>query len=288
MVPISLKANQSVPWYNFDSEELLNTPATMHFSPANGIPVMAYQCFLSHFSNNYNVTGMDNRGAWPKQALPKSSFSWQDHADDLIEAIELQYTAPIIGMGHSIGATITALAAVKRPDLFSKLILIDSATLPSKAASMISANMPEWLSFMFFKFIKRTHNRQRIWPSKQAFIDNYRAHPTYRLFTDQAFRDYVEHGLFENEHGQFELTFNPHWESFNFRRVHYLWATLLKTAHPTLLLRAENSYMYSQDQFDKLNSKLPSNINAQTIAGGNHLAPLEIPKESANQINLWL
>jgi len=231
---------------------------------------------------------MDNRGAWPNQALPHRHFNWQNHADDLIEAIETRYQQPVIGMGHSIGGTVTALAALKRPDLFTKLVLIDAASTPSKFISMMTANSPQWLAFKLFKFIKRTHHRRKIWPSRQAFVANYQHHPTYRLFTEQAFADYAQHGLLERDDGQFELAFNPHWESFNFRKVHFLWDALNKTTHPTLLLRAEHSYMYSQTRFEELNRNLPDNINAHTITGAHHLVSHEMPDALATQIQAWI
>lgn len=231
---------------------------------------------------------MDNRGAWPNQALPTTSFDWLNHADDLIAAIETKYQQPIIGMGHSIGATVTALAALKRPELFTKLVLIDSASVTNKFASVFATSLPQWLSFKVFNFIKRTHNRQSLWPSKQHFMDNYRNHPTYRLFTEQALCDYAEHGLREQDNGQFELVFNPHWESFNFRKVHYLWEALRKITHPTLLLRAEHSYMYSQAKFDQLNSRLPDNITPQIIPSAHHLVTHEMPEALATQIFDWI
>lgn len=277
-----------VPWFELSSQNHSSTTKAIHLSPANGIPVASYQSLISYFAPHYRFTGMDCRGAWPDKSSPPKYFSWNDHADDLISAIESQYDEPIIGMGHSLGGTVTLLAAQKRPDLFSKLIIIDAASLPYQIMSNFYQTVPRWLSFKLFKFIKRTHERQRIWSSREAFYDNYRNHSTYRLFTDQAFSDYVNFGLEEQADGQFKLIFNPEWESHNFRKVHYLWSALNGIPHPTLLLRAENTYLYTQKIFDKRNNNLSVNITAQTIPSTNHLVTHESPEILSKQILRWL
>ena len=276
-----------VPWLQLPAQQN-DKLETIHLSPANGIPVASYLSLLENLTPFYACTGMDSRGAWPKQPLPSNSFTWLSHADDLIAAIEMQHDKPVIGMGHSMGGTITVLAANKRPDLFSKLIIIDPASLPLAALRPIYKRLPQWLSFKLFAFIRSTHNRQRLWSSPAAFIDNYRHHPTYRQFTEQALQDYAEYGLLARADGQFELLHHPHWESFNFRRVLDLWQALSQTTHPTLLLRAEHSYLYSQKQFDRRNRSLAGNITRQTIAGTNHLLSHEAPRQLSEQLLKWL
>jgi len=277
-----------VPWFEAFCEDKSHLKYNIHLSPANGIPVASYQSLITAFSPQYKFTGMDCRGAWPAQAPPPKNFNWNDHANDLISAIESQFNKPVIGMGHSLGGTITLLAAKKRPDLFSKLIIIDAASLPNMLMSRVYGTIPKWLSFKLFKFIKRTHERQRIWDSREVFYDNYKKHSTYRLFTEKAFQDYVKFGLRKRSDGKFELTFNPEWESHNFRKVHYLWNALEGIKHPTLLLRAEHTYMYSQKLFDDRNSKIGANISAQTVPATNHLVTHESPDILSSQILKWL
>jgi pimeloyl-ACP methyl ester carboxylesterase len=277
-----------VPWLHVAAQQQHSKHETIHLSAANGIPVASYQSLLENLTPFYTCNGIDSRGAWPEQALPCNTFTWLSHADDLIAAIELQHDKPVIGMGHSMGGTVTVLAANKRPDLFSKLIIIDPASLPFAALGPFYKRLPQRLSFKLFAFIRRTHNRQRLWPSTAAFIENYRHHPSYRQFTEQAFHDYVKYGLRERADGQFELLYHPHWESFNFRRVQDLWQALAQTTHPTLLLRAEHSYLYSQQQFDRRNRSLANNITAQTVPGTNHLLSHEAPRQLSEHLLKWL
>lgn len=261
---------------------------TIHFSPANGLPAASYASLFECFDAKYHLSAMDFRGSWPDQAPPARAFTWQHHADDLISAIEAKYTQPIIGVGHSLGATVTLLAAVKRPELFSKIVAIEPATIPHPSLARLYKHLPQWLVFKLAPFIRKTHARQRIWSSPQAFYDNYRGHPTYHHFTDRALRDYAQFGLRQRAGGDFELAHNPAWESFNFRRVEYLWDVLQKCTLPTLVLRAEHSYMYSQLQFDQRNTNLAANIQPQTVVGAHHLVTHELPDVLAGQILSWL
>ena len=44
---------------------------------------------------------------------------------ELIEFIESVADQPIVGLGHSLGADLTLMAAAQRPDLFSQVIIMD-------------------------------------------------------------------------------------------------------------------------------------------------------------------
>ncbi len=48
----------------------------------------------------------------------------QGHADDLIEILEALGGPPVVAVGHSVSSMISALAAIKRPDLFAALVMI--------------------------------------------------------------------------------------------------------------------------------------------------------------------
>jgi len=277
-----------VNWLSTHNQACSESLPVIHFSPANGIPVASYQSFFDQFSEIANFTGMNCRGAWQHAATPPTKFNYQNHADDLIYAIQSQHQKPVIGMGHSLGGAVTLLAATKQPELFSKLVIIEPASLPIKFLHYIYPLLPLWVVHRFAPFIKRTHQRRTIWPSREAFIDHYKDHPTYRLFTERAMRDYADSGLVKCEDGQFELLFKPEWESHNFRHVFYLWNALHKTAHPTLLLRAEHSGLYSQAQFDQRNKTLQKNITAQMIPNSSHLVTHEKPAIVSQQILAWL
>ena len=276
----------AAPWYQHPTNNA-GTPL-VHFSAANGFPVASYQQFYNAFEQKLSFCAMDSRGAWPSQELPTNNFSTQDFAQDLISALESQYTEPIIGMGHSHGGLMTTVAAIQRPDLFSKLVLIEAATAPDNIFGRMYRHIPKWLLLKLVPFIRGSHERQRVFSSPAAFYDRYHGHPTFKHFSDQALKDYTTYGLRERTDGQFELAYLPEWESHIFCRVSPIWPYLRKVTIPTLMIRAEKSYMYTSAQFTTYSKTLSSEVTAVTMKGAHHLVTHENPQGIADLIQNWL
>lgn len=276
----------AVPWYERRASSA--DASLVHFSAANGFPVASYEQFFSAFEQELSFTGMDSRGAWPAKTPPANNFATDAFAQDLISALDHQQTQPVIGMGHSHGGLITVYAAYQRPELFSKLVLIEPASAPDSIAGRVYPHLPKWLLMRLVPFIRGSHKRRRVWPSRQAFYDRYHGHPTFKYFSDAALRDYAQHGLHERSDGQFELVFLPEWESHIFSNVRLIWPYLAKLTQPTLLIRAEHSYMYTPTQFAQRSASLGSNITAITMKDAHHLVTHEDSAGVAQLIKDWL
>ena len=264
-----------------------STVANAHFTGANGIPVGAYREFFEHLENSLSISALDSRGCWPNEPLPINGYNWHHHADDLIAGIESNISSPLIGIGHSMGAVITMLAALKRPELFRKLILIEPPSAPSWFSVQLMQILPVWLIHKFSPFIRGSHNRKRTFASREEFFQRYRNHPTFQHLSQRCFNDYTQLGLVASDKGGFKLLCHPTWESTNFRTVPYIWPLLSRVSQPTLILRAEHSYLYSAEQFDKQCAQLGARIESQQLDQAYHLAPLELPEAVAAQIIKW-
>src|SRR5215213_10222013 len=95
----------------------------LHFLHANGYPPDCYRPFLELLQTQYHVFGMLLRPLW-NAANPNEIRSWKIFSDDLQEFLESQ-SAPVIGVGHSIGAIVTLRAALRNPGKFRALVLLD-------------------------------------------------------------------------------------------------------------------------------------------------------------------
>ncbi len=262
--------------------------STIHFSGANGFPVEVYRSFLQQFCNQHRVTAADCRATSQQvQTIPKR-FGFADFANDLIQIIEQQHQNPVIGMGHSFGAHVTLIAAIKRPDLFNKLVLIEPASLPSAALDLVYRRLPEPVLHKMLPMIKKTQQRQRVWPDRATFIEKYRHHRTFRQFTEQALNAYAQHGLRQRDDDQFELVFAPEWEAHIFRKVEFVWKNLKRCHVPCLFIRAQNSNLYSSALFNRENTKLGKHFTGLEIANTHHLMPLESPQLCHQSIENWL
>jgi pimeloyl-ACP methyl ester carboxylesterase len=64
------------------------------------------------------------RALWP-DSNPHDIKDWKPFSEDLLRFLSSHETAPVIGVGHSIGAIVTLRAALSAPDKFRALVLID-------------------------------------------------------------------------------------------------------------------------------------------------------------------
>lgn len=79
------------------------------------------------FQEQFQTVLFDNVGAGgasPAAYDPAKHDHLSGYADDLIEILEELGLAAVVFVGHSVSAMIGVLAAGKRPDLFSKLVLV--------------------------------------------------------------------------------------------------------------------------------------------------------------------
>ena len=261
--------------------------SSIHFSGANGIPVGVYKSYLRQFADTYSIEAVDCRATLADQ-IPLSNFGFSDFADDLIKTIESKHRSSVIGMGHSFGAHITLIAAFKRPDLFSKLVLIEPASLTSPWLDLVYRHLPEKLVFKLIPMIARTAQRQKYWSDHQSFLERYSQHPTYKRFTSEAMRDYAAYGLRARENGDYELVFAREWEAHIFRRVEFIWKYLAKCNLPCLFLKAEHSSLYSNKVFHSNNEGLEENFTGLVLPNTYHLLPLEKPEICHQAISTWL
>ncbi|GAA6138838.1 alpha/beta hydrolase [Arenicella sp. 4NH20-0111] len=274
-----------LPYYSLGQQNA----ESIHFTGANGFPVLVYQHFLNQFSTDHRVVAADCRGASKQRNTPPQDFGFNGLASDLITVIENTHSAPVIGMGHSFGAHVTLLASIRRPDLFKKLILIEPASLPNRILDSFYRHLPTWLLHRMVPMIKNTLQRKRTWSSRDSFKSRYKSHPTFKHFTTQSMESYAQSGLTEDVNGRYELVFDPIWEAYIFSQVEYIWKNLKNAPLlPTLFIKAEHSYLYSSQTFHRENKKLSPEFIGIEVANTYHMIPLEDPEACTDAIRTWL
>src|SRR5262245_52001364 len=103
---------------------------SLHFLHANGYPPQCYKPVLELLQIHYHVFGMLLRPLW-EDANPKEINDWHIFSDDLLRFLSGYKTDPVIGVGHSIGATVNLRAALRDPGKFQALVLIEPVLFPS-------------------------------------------------------------------------------------------------------------------------------------------------------------
>ena len=102
-----------------------------HFAHATGLCAGVYTPLAERLRSYLKVYGLDDRGHGKTKAPanPRTLKNWNVFVADLEHFFE-SFNRPVIAMGHSRGATVSLLLAVKRPDLVQALVLVDPTILP--------------------------------------------------------------------------------------------------------------------------------------------------------------
>lgn len=259
----------------------------LHFTHANGIPSASYRKFLNYFQDEYQVKAIPLIGMNPAYPITKD---WRYLVNEVIQDIQQQSPdQKVIGLGHSFGGLITLMAAYQRPDLFSKLVIMDPPFVIGKNSALF-----EVVKKLNLKSIDRftpagiTLKRKDYWPSKQDAVEALRSNRLFKYFDEQCFQDYIESGIVpDQERGGVTLTIPKQIEAEIFRTVPaWWWRTPRKPPQvPIHLITAERSQFYQQGLPQGMHKVYQ--IDYSVVQGG-HMFPLEHPEMTANHIKARL
>ena len=234
---------------------------------------------MAPLTKKYRVIGLCQRPLWPNSD-PKKLKSWKQLADDLILFFDQQNLKQVIGVGHSLGAVVSAFAAMKRPDLFRRLILLEPVLFPQFFQWILTIT-PISIRQKIIPIAKIANKRRDQWPNREILFNGYRKKRIFRDLSDEAINDWIDHGTFKDPQGNLRLSFPKAWESRIYATVPYIIDDLIKI--PVHILRGEHTEVISTKIWKKLNYHLPSQ-NLWNLENASHLAPLEFPEK----ISKWI
>lgn len=269
----------AVPHHNFGGEGPI-----LHFSAANGYPPLTYRAFLEPLSKKYEVIASLHRPLWQPSIEPTTMDSWEVFGEDLLHLLA-KLNNPVVSIGHSMGAVAILMAAVKRPELFKSIVLIEPVLLPYRYL----------LAFRFFSrfspntipLVKKTLARVDRFSSREEAFAQYRPKQVFKKISDEVLWDYVLHGTSEISPGVFQLSYSKAWEARCYTKAYNLWRLLPSLKVPTLAIRAQNSNTLQLSSWQKWKS-MTSTVDFIEIEAAGHLVPFEQPDQLAATISSWL
>lgn len=267
---------QKATWYDFGGEGEL-----AHFYHANGFPLGGYTPFLNELKKNFKLCSLKIRATWPEVGSPKRSMNWFTYADDLIHFLESEVRKPVIGIGHSMGASATVYAAEKRPDLFRALILIEPAMV-SRQLSTAAKYIPYFLKRRFEPG-KSTFQKQDQWPSREAYLKAFREVRAFKRLGEETIAAFGKYGVEENSSGRVQLAFSKDWEAHNYTCPGHIAVDLERLKIPVIALRGKPSLFLSEKLWAECQDKTKQGIFHQINEYG-HLLPLEAPELCASTV----
>ena len=256
-----------------------------HLLHANGFCAGTYAPFVRYLHKDLHVIASDARGHGASD-LPgiKRLRHWNIFADDLKNLIEKTMTPPIIGMGHSLGAVTTYIAAATYPRLFSCIILIDPPIFPRWMLWLIAVMKSLGLAGRI-PLAKKARRRRKTFQSKKEALDRFASgRGIFKSWSQEFVEAYLECGLLERDAETAVLRCDPELEAQIFESIPLdVWKYTEKISCPVLAIRGAQSDTFRIDAAERLKRRI-ADYEFASIADAGHFVPMGKPQECARVI----
>ncbi|WP_447553898.1 alpha/beta fold hydrolase [Vreelandella sp. EE22] len=241
------------------------------FAHANGFPGSSYRSLLEPLSERFDLQPIDRVGHHPQYPVNRN---WANLVEELLHYLPRQ--TKVLGVGHSLGGTLMAMAALRAPERFHGVVMLDPPLMLGVDAWAMKAAKR-------FGFVDRitpagkTRGRRSVWPSREAMTTSLKRRGLFRRFTVEALNDYVETGTRLLDDGQAELVFEPRIEVEIFRNLpDHLSRRLKKLQVPVEIVAGERSDLLTAGRIRRLERQ---GMTVSRVPGG-HMFPMEHPDET--------
>ena len=266
----------------------------LHFSHPNAYTPGCFRQFIAPLTARFRVLAARHRPLWylsPGYGAADNpaafiDWTWDAIADDLLRFLDERRLEGIIGVGHSLGAVATMMAARKEPERFRALALIEPVFLPPHVLAAIQAHPTLAAERPFVLGALRRRDR---WPSRADAFARFREKPVFTRWSDEALWDYVNAGLHDDPAtGEVVLSYPREWEArFYSRPPANVWDELPRLTHPTLAVRAAESDTLFPEAWALWQQLQPAATFVE-IAGVGHMLTAEAPEDVAAVVLHWL
>jgi pimeloyl-ACP methyl ester carboxylesterase len=249
------------------------------FLHATSFNARTYRTLLAPLGDRFHVWALDARGHGLTQ-LPAHTFgytSWRRHRDDLIAVLERHCSVPVTLAGHSMGATVSLLAAGKRRDLVGALALIEPVIMPAAAYAVAELPLGPMLMRYMQPLARGAGARRARFPDRETAVKAFTGRGVFKTFPPEVIADYVADGLVEDKRGGFKLACRRDFEAATYcAQRHDPWSALQKVVDPLVLLRGQRNSTISEAAMHRVSSVKPD-ARVATVEGATHMLPMERP-----------
>lgn len=247
------------------------------FVHANGFNAQTYRALLAPLAAGLRVLAVDQRGhgATRLAADPAGRRSWIDLRDDLLALLAALDQAPVVLAGHSMGATVSLLAAAEASARVSSLVLLDPVIMPRMVALYAKAPWTSGALWRRLPIAKAARRRREVFDSREAAFAAYRGRGAFKTWPETMLADYVGGGFNDRPDGKVELACAPAWEASNYAaQGHDPWRAVSRFAGPVRLLKAETG---STARVGEAFARRGRDVRVETVAATSHFLPMERP-----------
>ena len=229
---------------------------------------------LRRLGARYSISYIEAIGTDPRYPVTEG---WPHLVEQLVHAIEDQHRGkPVYAVGHSLGGYLSFLAAVRRPELFRAVVLLDAPVIGGFRGRMLGATKRLGIVDRVTP-AGATRDRRGHWPSRDEAKLHFRSRRLFSHFAEECVEDYVRHGLHEDDDGQLRLLIDPLVEYQIYRTIpHGMIRHLANLEVPAGFIGGERSDVVRRVGLAAMRDR----FTMRTVPGG-HLFPFEHPREAA-------
>jgi len=260
------------------------------FLHANGYPPDCYRPLLARLAGDFHVTAMLQRPLWP-DSKPEGIRDWTPLTDDLLRYLDAHHPGPLACVGHSMGGIVALRAALREPERFSSLALLDPVLFPPYFIRFWQVIFALGLGYRLHPLINGAKYRRRQFNNLERLYNGYRRKSVFRYFDDEALRAYVEGIACKTDSGTYHLCYSADWEIHIYITGVWpdmdLWRGLPKLRAPMLIVRGAETDTFWEKTGMLIRQKQPR-ARVEALEKSTHLLPLERPNEVYELIHSFL
>ena len=242
------------------------------FAHANGFPGSSYRSFLGPLAERFDLHPLDRIGHHPDFPV---GHNWLALRDELLQTLE-HLDEPVIGVGHSMGGVLMAMAAEAAPERFRCVVMLD----PPLMLGLDAWAMKVAKRFGFVDRVTpagQSQGRRAVWPDRDTMRHSLRRRRLFRRFTPEALEDYVAGGTRLLDDGQAVLLYDPQVEVEIFRHLpDHLGDLPRRLRVPFALLAGAESDLLTP----RRRRRLERHGVPVSLVPGTHMFPMEYPDEA--------
>lgn len=240
----------------------------LSFVHANGFPGQSYRSVWAPLSQYFELQIVDRLGHHPDYPIEPN---WSRSVDEFLAQLPTD-RGPIVALGHSFGGVVVYMAALKAPERFAAVVMLDPPWM--RGLDRWSLKLGKRLGLIDrMTPAGKTLGRRAHWPSRDQASETLRRKHLFRRFTDTSFNDYMTAGLEESAEGGVKLRFDPEVEVNIFRHLPDHLGRRAKPKVPVGLIYGQQSDLLNAKRLARLKSL---NIPLDSVPGG-HMFPFEHP-----------
>jgi len=252
------------------------------FTHANGFPPATYGVLLHALAGSHSVEAFSSRPLWSSDD-PSGLASWHPLAEDYGSSLAVRHRTPVVGVGHSLGGVLTLLAAARRPELFSLLILLDPVIFTGRR-SFLWGWMKRLDQEHRFHLAKGASRRRDRWSDRETVRASWSKKRVFQDWDPRVFDDYLSAGVVDDPKGGVALRYPKAWEARIFEVCpHNEWETLRRIQIPVLVVRGETSDTLLPGAAARMGRVMPD-ARIVELEGTSHFLPMEQPDQVARLV----